>query len=192
MCSDVDTRVGTPHMKMCSGVQSRVGTPHIKMCSDDHTRVGTPHRILRKSLALLVAEAMWWVGRLRRLWGGWGVGGPSQEIIPLRGSILQADACQILSLAENPRWSPSVAIFGTFKFPLFWTFWPKGWNTFSTIEYLGPHSWFWKSKGQTRENSNHHRFQYFCIKPNFQGKTRLRSKVLSLRRLLTLKYDFEE
>ena len=46
--------------------------------------------------------------------GGWGVGGwaggPGQEIIPLRGSILQAGTCQILGLAENPRWSPSVAI----------------------------------------------------------------------------------
>ena len=41
--------------------------------------------------------------------GGW-VGGPNQEIIPLRGFILQAETCQILSLAENPRWSPSVAI----------------------------------------------------------------------------------
>ena len=38
------------------------------------------------------------------------MGGPSQEIIPLRGSILQAETCQILSLAENPRWSPSVTI----------------------------------------------------------------------------------
>ena len=26
-------------------------------------------------------------------------------IVPLRGSILQAETCQILSLAENPRWS---------------------------------------------------------------------------------------
>ena len=51
--------------------------------------VWTPHNIERKSLA---------------------VGGPSQEIIPLRGSILQAETCQILSFAENPRWSPSVAI----------------------------------------------------------------------------------
>ena len=33
-----------------------------------------------------------------------------QEIMPLRGSILQAETCPILSLAENPRWSPSVAI----------------------------------------------------------------------------------
>ena len=33
--------------------------------------------------------------------GGWFF----QEIIPLRGSILQAGTCQILSLAENPRWS---------------------------------------------------------------------------------------
>ena len=50
--------------------------------------VGIPHNIERKSLAV----------------GGWGVeGGPSQEIIPLRGSILQAETCQILSLAENPR-----------------------------------------------------------------------------------------
>ena len=36
--------------------------------------------------------------------------GPSQEIIPLRGSILQAETCQILSLAESPRWSPNMAI----------------------------------------------------------------------------------
>ena len=35
-----------------------------------------------------------------------------QKIIPLRGSILQAGTCQILSLAENPRWSPSVAKMG--------------------------------------------------------------------------------
>ena len=37
--------------------------------------------------------------------GGW-LGGPLlQEIMPLRGSILQVGTCQILSLAENPRWS---------------------------------------------------------------------------------------
>ena len=118
MCSDVDTRVGTPHMKMCSDVQSRVGTPHIKMCSDDHTRVGTPHmktrvgtphKILRKSLALSVAEAMWWgVGCGGYVVGGWLrrlCGGSLQIIMPLCGSILQAGTCQILSLAENPRWS---------------------------------------------------------------------------------------
>ena len=28
-----------------------------------------------------------------------------QEIIPLRGPILQAGTCQIFSLAEDPRWS---------------------------------------------------------------------------------------
>ena len=39
------------------------------------------------------------------------------EIIPIpvwiiqrRGSILHAETCKILSLTENPRWSPSVAI----------------------------------------------------------------------------------
>ena len=52
-----------------------------------------------------VAQAMWWVAQamwsgLRRLCGG-----PSQKIMPLRGSILQVGTCQILSLAENPRWS---------------------------------------------------------------------------------------
>ena len=40
--------------------------------------------------------------------GGW-VAGPV-IIVPLCGSILQAETCHILSLAENPRWSPSVAI----------------------------------------------------------------------------------
>ena len=38
--------------------------------------------------------------------GGWFF----QEILPLCGSILQAGTCQIFSLAENPRWSPSVTI----------------------------------------------------------------------------------
>ena len=46
-----------------------------------------PHNIERKSLAM------------------GGLGGPSQEMIPLCGFILQAETCQILSLAENPRWS---------------------------------------------------------------------------------------
>ena len=46
--------------------------------------VGTPHNIYKKRL---------------------GYGGPSQRITPLCGSILQAGTCQILSLAENPRWS---------------------------------------------------------------------------------------
>ena len=43
---------------------------------------------------------------------GWLAGWLAQSVIivPLRGSILQAETCQILSLSENPRWSPSVAI----------------------------------------------------------------------------------
>ena len=58
--------------------------------------VWTPHNIERKSLAA----------------GGWvraaaGAGGRKfcQIIMPLRGSILQAETCQIPSLAENPTWS---------------------------------------------------------------------------------------
>ena len=34
-----------------------------------------------------------------------GQAGVLQEIMQLHGSILQAEACQILSLAKNPRWS---------------------------------------------------------------------------------------
>ena len=43
MCSNVQNRVGTPHIKMCSDVQNRVGTPHIIMCLDVHTSAGIPH-----------------------------------------------------------------------------------------------------------------------------------------------------
>ena len=42
-------------------------------------------------------------------WVGVWVGGFFQEIIPLRGSILQVGTRQILTLAKNPGWSPSVA-----------------------------------------------------------------------------------
>ena len=104
----VQTRVRTPHMKLnafrlsfwggdtaqnnCEDVHTRVGTPHKNMYSNVLTRVGTPHNFSRKKL-------MWS--------GGWGVAGgwTSMIILPLRGSILQAETCKILSLAENPRWS---------------------------------------------------------------------------------------
>ena len=36
--------------------------------------------------------------------GGWRVGG-FMRIMPLCGSILQAETCQILRLDENPTWS---------------------------------------------------------------------------------------
>ena len=79
--------------------------------------VGTPHNIERWEGGHRTYFVDWrnnWGGdtaqyRKKKLSCGWVGGGPSQEIIPLRGSILQADTCQILSLAENPRWSPSVA-----------------------------------------------------------------------------------
>ena len=44
-------------------------------------------------------KSIWWVA------GGWLGGWFFQEILPLRGSILQAGTCKILSFAENPRWS---------------------------------------------------------------------------------------
>ena len=39
-----------------------------------------------------------------RVGGGW-VGGLLKKIMPRCGSILQTGTCQILSIAENPRWS---------------------------------------------------------------------------------------
>ena len=36
---------------------------------------------------------------------GWVGGGFPQEIIPLRGFILQVETCQNFSSVENPRWS---------------------------------------------------------------------------------------
>ena len=58
--------------------------------------VGIPHSIERKSLA---------VGGSVRAGSGAGRSKFCQIIMPLRGSILQAETCQIPSLAENPRWS---------------------------------------------------------------------------------------
>ena len=45
--------------------------------------------------------------------GGWGAG--PVILVPLCGSILQDETCQIFSLAENPRWSPSVATNAKYK-----------------------------------------------------------------------------
>ena len=67
-------------------------------------RVGTPHNIEIK------IELGGRVGSGRVGSGLVGSGRFLQEIIPLRGSILQAGTCQILSSAENPRWSPSLAM----------------------------------------------------------------------------------
>ena len=54
MCSDVNPRVGTPHIKMCSDVHHRVRTQHMKMCSDVNDRVGTPHMKCVQILRILV------------------------------------------------------------------------------------------------------------------------------------------
>ena len=58
--------------------------------------MGTLHKIERKSLA---------VGGSVRARSGAGRKKFCQIIMPLRGSILQAETCHIPSLAENPRWS---------------------------------------------------------------------------------------
>jgi len=94
--------VGTPHKALRYSSSKGGGTPHIPfegICLDIQTRVGTPHNIEVQSRL----TAGWLVGWL----AGWLA--QSVIIVPLRGSILQAETCQILSLAENPRWSPSVA-----------------------------------------------------------------------------------
>ena len=38
MCSDINDRVGTLHIKMFSDVHNGVGTLHMKMCLDVYTR----------------------------------------------------------------------------------------------------------------------------------------------------------
>ena len=64
-----NNRVGTPHIKMCLHVHNRVGTPHMPIgVSDQMFKLGWGHPLIR--LDGLVAQAMWWVGRLRRLCGG--------------------------------------------------------------------------------------------------------------------------
>ena len=68
--------------------------------------VGTPHNIERKHILGGVDTAHHLQKKLScGLVGGEWVGGPNQRIMPLCGSILQAGTYQILSLAENPRWS---------------------------------------------------------------------------------------
>ena len=81
ICSDIYTGVGTPHITPHT-TQNQGGTPHKKMCSDVHTGLGTPHRIQSRLLA------------------GW-----LNDYSANPGSILQAETCKILSLAENPSWS---------------------------------------------------------------------------------------
>ena len=66
---------------------------------DIQIRVGTPHTIQRTSLFELFYSHFFYFSML--LVGGWFL----QKIKPLCGSILQVGTCQILSLAENPRWS---------------------------------------------------------------------------------------
>ena len=84
------------------------GTPHIQfqdIWSDVQTKVGTLHRCLRSrgGTPHIPIEGIWL--EQESPYGRWAGGRFFQEILPLRGSILQAGTCQILSLAENPRWS---------------------------------------------------------------------------------------
>ena len=78
---------GTPHR---TNVYWEGGTPHI--LSRYFNKGGDTAQI--QSGVYSARKSIWSVG-------GWFF----QEVIPLRGSILQAGTCQILSLAENPRWS---------------------------------------------------------------------------------------
>ena len=66
------------------------------MCSDVLTGVGTPHI---KCIQLFTAPHK--ISNLCNGTDGWVT---IRRIMPLRGSILQAGICKILSLSENPRW----------------------------------------------------------------------------------------
>ena len=49
ICSDVNSRVGTPHMKMCSDVLTRVGTPQM-FRTEKHTSSAVPHSEIQVEL----------------------------------------------------------------------------------------------------------------------------------------------
>ena len=89
-----------------------MGTPHVPfkvIWSDVQTRVGTPHKVLRcfRSQGGNRTFHLRLSGKILKQENTYGrlMGGLFQEIFPLQDSILQAGACQIVSLAENPRWS---------------------------------------------------------------------------------------
>ena len=42
MCSDINDRMGTSHIKVFLDVHTTVGALHMQMCSDVLTKVGTP------------------------------------------------------------------------------------------------------------------------------------------------------
>ena len=63
--------------------------------------VGTTHNISKKSLA---------AGGSVRTASGAGRKKLCQMIMPLHGSMLQAETCQIPTLAENPRWSVKITV----------------------------------------------------------------------------------
>ena len=86
------------------------GGHHTYFADEGNTWGGTPHNIERWEgghRTYFVDGRNNWGGdtaqhRKTKLSCGWVGGGPSQEMIPLRRSILQAETCQIL------RFSPSV------------------------------------------------------------------------------------
>ena len=70
--------------------------------SDVQTKAGTPYKVLEQ-LGWGNCTALKY--KLENPYGLWAGGCFFQEILTLRGSILQAGTCQIPGLAENPRWS---------------------------------------------------------------------------------------
>ena len=86
-----------------SDIKTRVGTPH-KIKKTRHSLVWQRHRIPLGG----TPHRKTYTGRGRHrtcpLDEGNNWCGPSWIIKPLCGSILQAETCRILSLAENPRW----------------------------------------------------------------------------------------
>ena len=64
MCSNVNTRVGTFHMKMSSNVHTRfrTGTLDMKMCSDVNTKVGTMNIKVFKDDHIIVFKCLYLSG----------------------------------------------------------------------------------------------------------------------------------
>ena len=95
---DIQTRVGTPHkIQRKSSVDGWVGGWLHRLCGPLHRLCGigcTGYVVCCTGYVGLVAQAMWFVAQA--MWAcctGY-VAGPV-IIVPLRGSILQAETCQI-------------------------------------------------------------------------------------------------
>ena len=95
-----------------------------------------------KCFQLFLLKAKIWLSNLYNGMAGWVT---IRRIMPLCGSILQAAICQILSLAENPRWS---RVWQKYRIsPTFWHFLALKIISFGILRHLKYGRTFWDLVG---------------------------------------------